>query len=56
MIVDDEHRNLHDRAQDVVLSITKKSFLGLPPDTQEYLRELAMFCGCSHVEWFSAGA
>jgi hypothetical protein len=45
MIVDDEHRNLHDRAQDVVLSITKK-----------YLRELAMFCGCSHVEWFSAGA
>ena len=53
MIVDDQHRNLHDAAQEAVLSISLFYFLALPSDTQSKLQQLAMYCGCAHVPWFA---
>lgn len=53
MIVDDQHRQLHDAAQELVLSVNDFYFLMLPPTVKERLQDLAMYCGCSHVSWFS---
>lgn len=53
MIVDRQHRDLHDAAQEAVLSISMFYFLAMPSDAQKKLQHLAMHCGCSHVPWFS---
>ena len=53
MIVDDQHLQLHEAAQLFVLSIDGLSFDLLPPKSQKRLQDLAMYCGCSHVSWFS---
>lgn len=53
MIVDKQHLRLHEAAQEVVLSIDGDAFRRLDSKTQSLLRTLAMFCGCSHVPWFS---
>lgn len=53
MIVDDQHLQLHEAAQEFVLSVDKWNFYKLPPKSRKLLQDLAMYCGCSHVPWFS---
>jgi len=55
MIVDDQHRDLHDTAQQVCLSLDFDGFVLLPDECQKAMIDLALRCGCTHVSWFTYG-
>lgn len=53
MITDPVHERLHYSAQEVCLALGVNDFNRLDEKTQRALQDLAMYCGCSHVPWFS---
>ena len=57
MIVDEQHAALHNAAQDVCMAVSDDLYYSdLPPAVQATLARLAVVCGCTHQEWWSADA
>ena len=56
MIVDEQHAALHNAAQHVCMNVEPDLYRGLPVLVRATLARLAVVCGCTHLEWWSADA